>query len=68
MAGKIRPQILSFSLMYDSVSGLKAGGLQTVTDIQGAWEPVKLHLILSSKHQLPHKVLLFVLGRESVCP
>ena len=32
--------------MYNSARGLKASGLQTViTDIQDAWESVKLHLI-----------------------
>lgn len=68
MAGNIRPKILSFSLTYDSVRALKAGGLQTITEIQDAWESVKLHLTLSSNNQHPHRIPLFVLERESVCP
>lgn len=64
MAGKIKPQIFNFPLMFYLVRQLKNVELQPITGIRSARESMKSHLILFSNHQLPHRVLFLVLGRE----
>lgn len=60
------PHIYNFPLMFCLVRGLKTGELQPNTDIHDVWEFVKLHLLLFSNHQLSHRVLFLVLGREGM--